>query len=63
MFAYSSVMLQEIGFEDHNSHYLLAALSKSLGCSAQMVGDRALGMAIERPGSCDTYYIKEKFGN
>lgn len=55
-------MLQEIGFPDHNSHFLLAALSKSLGCTAQIVGDRALGMAIERPGSCDTYYIKEKFG-
>jgi citrate synthase len=61
VFAYSSILLQEIGFLDHNSHFLLAALSKSLGCTTQIVGERALGMAIERPGSCDTHYIKNKF--
>lgn len=34
VFAYSSILLQEIGFKDHNSHFLLAALSKSLGCTS-----------------------------
>jgi citrate synthase len=38
------------------------AVSRALGCMANLVWSRAFGLPIERPGSVTLRWIEEKFG-
>lgn len=49
--AHSGVLLYELGFTEFDYYTVVFAVSRTIGCIANMVWARALGLAIERPGS------------
>ncbi|XP_064614399.1 citrate synthase, mitochondrial-like isoform X2 [Liolophura sinensis] len=52
--AHSGVLLQYYGMKEMNYYTVLFGVSRSLGCMASMIWDRAFGLPIERPKSFDT---------
>lgn len=49
--AHSGVLLYELGLTEFDYYTVIFGVSRSLGCIANMVWARALGLPIERPGS------------
>lgn len=49
--AHSGVLLYELGLTEFDYYTVIFGVSRSIGCIANMVWARALGLAIERPGS------------
>lgn len=49
--AHSGVLLYELGMTEFDYYTVIFGVSRSIGCIANMVWARALGLAIERPGS------------
>ncbi|XP_064614621.1 citrate synthase, mitochondrial-like [Liolophura sinensis] len=52
--AHSGVLLQYYGMKEMNYYTVVFGVSRSLGCMASMIWDRAFGLPIERPKSFDT---------
>lgn len=49
--AHSGVLLYELGLTEFDYYTVIFGVSRSIGCIANMVWARALGLPIERPGS------------
>lgn len=59
--AHSGSLLVHYGMVEYEFYTVLFGVSRSLGVLASLVWDRALGVAIERPGSTTTELLKERF--
>lgn len=55
--AHSGVLLQHYGLVEQDFYTVLFGVSRSLGVLSQLIWDRALGMALERPKSLSTESI------
>ena len=58
--AHSGVLLTHYGMVEHDFYTVVFGVSRALGVLASLIWDRALGSAIERPGSITTEGIKKK---
>ena len=56
--AHSGALLCHYGFTQYNYYTVLFGVSRALGVLAQLCWDRALGLALERPKSVTTPWIK-----
>ncbi len=57
--AHSGALLCHYGFTQYNYYTVLFGVSRAMGVLAQLCWDRALGLALERPKSVTTPWIKE----
>lgn len=57
--AHSGVLLYELGLTEFDYYTVVFAVSRSIGCIANMVWARALGLSIERPGSLSLEKLEE----
>ena len=57
--SHSGVILYELGMTEFDYYTVVFALSRSMGCIANMVWARALGLPIERPGSLTLEKLEE----
>jgi citrate synthase len=57
--AHSGVLLMHYGLTQHNYYTVLFGVSRAIGVLSQLFWDRALGLAIERPKSVTTQWIKD----
>jgi len=57
----SGVLLNHYGMTEHNYYTVVFAVSRALGCMSNLVWSRALGLAIERPGSTTIEALEKKF--
>ncbi|CAK90723.1 unnamed protein product (macronuclear) [Paramecium tetraurelia] len=60
--AHSGVLLNHYGLKEFEYYTVVFAVSRALGCTANLVWARAFGLPIERPGSITMRWIEEKFG-
>jgi citrate synthase len=60
--AHSGVLLYHYGMKEFQYYTVVFAVSRALGCMANLVWSRAFGLPIERPGSVTLRWIEEKFG-
>lgn len=60
--AHSGALLMHFGIKEFDFYTVLFGVSRALGVLASLCWDRALGHAIERPGSTTTELIKKKIG-
>lgn len=51
--AHSGVLLYELGLKEFDYYTVVFGVSRAIGCVANMVWARALGLPLERPGSLD----------
>jgi citrate synthase len=58
--AHSGALLMHFGITEFDFYTVLFGVSRSLGVLASLIWDRALGHAIERPGSITTEGVKKK---
>jgi len=56
----SGVLLYALGLKEYEYYTVVFAVSRALGCMANLCWARALGLPIERPGSVDFKFF-EKF--
>ena len=59
--AHSGVLLQYYGLTEANYYTVLFGVSRAIGPLTSLVWDRALGLALERPKSVTTGWIKNHF--
>lgn len=59
--AHSGVLLMHYGLTENNYYTVLFGVSRALGVLSQLMWDRALGFAIERPKSLTLDHIKKTF--
>lgn len=59
--AHSGVLLYHYGLTEFDYYTVVFGVSRSLGCMANLIISRALGLPIERPNSIDTTWIESKF--
>ena len=59
--AHSGALLVHYGMVEYDFYTVLFGVSRSLGVLAQLIWDRALGLAIERPGSTTTELLMQRF--
>lgn len=52
--AHSGVMLQHYGMKEMNYYTVLVGISRAMGCLAQMIWSRGMGLPLERPKSHST---------
>jgi citrate synthase len=57
---HSGVLLYSLGLKEHDYYTVVFAVSRALGCMANLIWSRAFGLPIERPNSCDLIWIKKK---
>ncbi|GHJ89104.1 hypothetical protein NliqN6_5506 [Naganishia liquefaciens] len=57
--AHSGQLLTAFGFTQQNYYTVLFGVSRALGCMAQLIWSRALGLPLERPKSFSSEKIKE----
>jgi len=57
--AHSGVLLYELGLTEFDYYTVVFAVSRAIGCISNMVWARALGLAIERPGSLTLEKLEE----
>jgi citrate synthase len=57
--AHSGVMLYELGLTEFDYYTVVFGVSRAIGCVSNMVWARALGLAIERPGSLTLEKLEE----
>ncbi|CAD8144321.1 unnamed protein product [Paramecium octaurelia] len=60
--AHSGVLLYHYGMREFQYYTVVFAVSRALGCMANLIWSRAFGLPIERPGSITMRWIEEKFG-
>ncbi|MGD1844209.1 MAG: citrate (Si)-synthase, eukaryotic [Salibacteraceae bacterium] len=59
--AHSGALLVHYGMVEYEFYTVLFGVSRALGVLASLIWDRALGLAIERPGSTTTDLLKTRF--
>lgn len=59
--AHSGALLVHYGMVEYDFYTVMFGVSRSLGVLAQLIWDRALGLAIERPGSTTTELLMQRF--
>jgi citrate synthase len=59
--AHSGQLLMHYGLTQYDFYTVLFGVSRSLGTMANLIWDRSMGMAIERPGSTTTDLLKKRF--
>eukprot|EP00331_Platyophrya_macrostoma_P009902 CAMPEP_0176424572 /NCGR_PEP_ID=MMETSP0127-20121128/10906_1 /TAXON_ID=938130 /ORGANISM="Platyophrya macrostoma, Strain WH" /LENGTH=454 /DNA_ID=CAMNT_0017805633 /DNA_START=33 /DNA_END=1397 /DNA_ORIENTATION=+ len=59
--AHSGVILYHYGLREFDYYTVIFAVSRALGAASSLVWSRALGLPIERPGSIDVNWIRNKF--
>jgi citrate synthase len=59
--AHSGVLLMHYGLTQNSYYTVLFGVSRALGVLSQLIWDRALGFAIERPKSLTLDHIKKTF--
>jgi len=59
--SHSGVLLHHYGMKEFDYYTVVFAVSRAIGCMAQLVLSRALGLPIERPGSVTLQWIKDNF--
>jgi len=59
--AHSGVLLYHYGIKEFDYYTVVFAVSRSLGCMANLVWARAFGFPIERPGSITLDWIRKEF--
>jgi len=57
--AHSGALLQYYNLNEHEFYTVLFGVSRAIGVLSSLVWDRALGLAIERPKSVTTDWIKQ----
>jgi len=57
--AHSGILLTHYGLTEMNYYTVLFGVSRALGCTADLIWDRALGFPLERPKSETTKSLKE----
>jgi len=57
--AHSGVLLQHYGLKEMQYYTVLFGVSRALGCLAQLIWSRALGLPLERPKSMSTEGLKK----
>jgi citrate synthase len=57
--AHSGVLLDYYGVKEYDFYTVFFGVSRALGVLAQLVWDRALGLAIERPKSVTTEFLED----
>lgn len=57
----SGVLLHHYGMKEYEYYTAVFAVSRALGCASNLVWSRALGLAIERPGSTTIEAIEKRF--
>ena len=60
--AHSGVLLYHYGMKEFQYYTVVFAVSRALGCMANLIWSRAFGLPIERPGSVTLRWIEEKYG-
>ena len=60
--AHSGVLLQHYGFKEEEYYTVLFGVSRALGVLSSLTIDRIYGLALERPKSISSDWIKAKFG-
>jgi citrate synthase len=58
----SGVLLYALGLKEFEYYTVVFAVSRALGCMANLNWSRALGLPIERPGSVDFKWFHTRFG-
>jgi citrate synthase len=58
--AHSGVLQWYYGIREYDFYTVLFGVSRAMGVLAQLIWDRALGLAIERPKSVTTEWIKQE---
>lgn len=61
--AHSGALLYHFGMKEFEYYTVVFAVSRALGCMANLVWARAFGLPIERPGSITMRWIEDKFGD
>ena len=59
--AHSGVLLYHYGFTQFDYYTVVFGVSRALGCCSALVWSRALGLAIERPGSLTLDAIESRY--
>jgi len=59
--AHSGQLLMHYNLTEYEFYTVLFGVARSLGTMANLIWDRAMGSALERPGSTTTSLLKEKF--
>ncbi|MCT4623489.1 MAG: citrate (Si)-synthase, partial [Schleiferiaceae bacterium] len=59
--AHSGQLLMHYNLTEYEFYTVLFGVARSLGTMANLIWDRAIGSALERPGSTTTDLLKEKF--
>jgi citrate synthase len=59
--AHSGQLLMHYNLSEYEFYTVLFGVARSLGTMANLIWDRAIGSALERPGSTTTALMKEKF--
>lgn len=59
--AHSGQLLMHYNLTEYEFYTVLFGVARSLGTMANLIWDRAIGSALERPGSTTTDLMKEKF--
>ena len=59
--AHSGALLVHYGMTEYDFYTVLFGVARSLGTMSSIIWDRALGLAIERPGSTTTELLMERF--
>lgn len=57
--AQSGVLFYNLGLQDFTYYTVIFGVSRAIGCMAQLVWDRALGLPIERPKSVSMEVLKK----
>jgi citrate synthase len=58
--AHSGVLQWYYGVKEYDFYTVLFGVSRAMGVLAQLIWDRALGLALERPKSVTTEWIKQE---
>jgi len=61
--AHSGCLLTHYGMTEHEYYTVMFGVSRAIGTLAQLVWDRAFGLALERPKSVTTDWIEKHFEN
>ncbi len=61
--AHSGVLVYELGLKEFEYYTVIFALSRAVGCFANMTWARAIGLPLERPGSMTLEQLKDAIKN
>jgi hypothetical protein len=57
--AQSGVLFYNLGLQDFTYYTVIFGVSRAIGCMAQLIWDRALGLPIERPKSVSMEVLRK----